>query len=190
MRISSQVLLTFLLNACWQIPLITLLAVCGARLLKTEVARYRHILWVSALLLSFLVPAITSSSVLVDTIALAMSPQRIETGQHPGNEVFLRTNFTTAPTEIAPRRSGPATIQLDRYLAATVILLYFAFVLYRAFRLAQAIHTTRVIKREAQPIELSRQIAAVIARCGRRLDPERLRSVHPRPFLCRSRLAC
>ena len=64
MRISSQLLLTFLLNACWQVALIAALAGIGAMLLRNSVARYRHWLWVSALCLAFLVPAITSSRVL------------------------------------------------------------------------------------------------------------------------------
>jgi beta-lactamase regulating signal transducer with metallopeptidase domain/uncharacterized membrane protein YkoI len=166
--------LTFLLNACWQIPLIAVLALCGSRLLKTAAARYRHVLWVSALLLSFLVPAITSSSVLVDAMASMTSQQRIGTGDYTGNELVERTNFATVPTAFTPQRSEPATIQLDRYLAATLILLYCAFVLYRAFMLVQAIQTTRVIKREAQPIEPSRQIESVIARCEEAIGSRRV----------------
>ncbi len=64
MRISSQLLLTFLLNALWQIALIAALAALGSWLLRNSVARYRHWLWVSALCLAFLVPAITSSRTL------------------------------------------------------------------------------------------------------------------------------
>src|SRR5688572_2375225 len=60
MRISSQLLLNFLLNAAWQIALIAALASFGAWLLRSSAARYRHWLWVSALLLAFLVPATTS----------------------------------------------------------------------------------------------------------------------------------
>jgi hypothetical protein len=49
MRISSQLLLTFLLNACWQVALIAALASLGSWLLRNSVARYRHWIWVSAL---------------------------------------------------------------------------------------------------------------------------------------------
>jgi beta-lactamase regulating signal transducer with metallopeptidase domain len=167
------VLLTFLLNACWQIPLITLLAVCGARLLKTEVARYSHVLWVAALLLSFLVPTVTSSSVLVDAIAEMTAKQRI---QAPNLEfpVTVETTVPTGTTGFALQRPGPAAIQLDLYLATALILLFCAFVLYRVFKLAQAIHTTRVIRRAAQPIEPSRQIATVIERCEEAIGSRRV----------------
>ena len=42
MRISSQLLLNFLLNAAWQIALIAALASFGAWLLRSSAARYRH----------------------------------------------------------------------------------------------------------------------------------------------------
>jgi beta-lactamase regulating signal transducer with metallopeptidase domain len=173
MRISSQVLLTFLLNACWQIPLITLLAVLAARLLKTEVARYSHGLWVAALLLSFFVPTFTSSSVLVDAIAEMTAKQRIE-APNLESPVTVETTVPTGTTGFALQRSGPAAIQLDLYLATALILLYCAFVLYRVSKLAQAIHTTRVIRRAAQSIEPSRQIAAVIARCEEAIGSRRV----------------
>src|ERR1051325_9739898 len=64
---SSQWLLTFLLNAVWQVALIAALAALGSWLLRNSVARYRHWLWVSALCLAFLVPAVTSSRAFFET---------------------------------------------------------------------------------------------------------------------------
>ncbi|HKE56369.1 MAG TPA: M56 family metallopeptidase, partial [Pyrinomonadaceae bacterium] len=173
MRISSQVLLTFLLNACWQIPLITLLALVAARLLKTEVARYTHVLWVAALLLSFLVPALTSSNVLVEALGEMTVKERIGT-PNLEDPVAVATTLPTPTTGFAWQRPGFAAVQLDLYLATALLLLYGAFVLYRAFKLAQAIHTTRVIRRTAQPLEPSRQIAAVIARCEEAIGSRRV----------------
>ena len=66
---NSQLLLTFLLNACWQIALIAALASLGSWLLRNSVARYQHWVWVSALCLAFLVPAFTSSQTLFDAPA-------------------------------------------------------------------------------------------------------------------------
>src|SRR5918998_902038 len=68
MRISSQLLLTFLLNAFWQVALIAALASFGSWLLRNSGARYRHWLWVSALCLAFLVPTITSLRTLNETV--------------------------------------------------------------------------------------------------------------------------
>lgn len=60
MRTSSQLLLTFLLNAVWQIALIAGLASLGAWLLRRSAMRYQHWLWVGALCLSVLVPLVTA----------------------------------------------------------------------------------------------------------------------------------
>jgi len=45
----SQLLLTFLLNACWQIALVAMAAALCGWLLRGTAARHRHLLWVIAL---------------------------------------------------------------------------------------------------------------------------------------------
>jgi len=69
MRTSSEFLLTFLLNACWQILLIASVASLGSWFLRHSSARYRHWLWVSALLLSFLIPVTASTRFWFDGFA-------------------------------------------------------------------------------------------------------------------------
>ena len=49
METLSRRVLTFLLNALWQVTLLALVAALGARLLRKSPARYRHIVWVMAL---------------------------------------------------------------------------------------------------------------------------------------------
>ena len=73
MRIANQLALNFLLNSLWQIVLIAALATFGAWLLRNSGARYRHWLWVGALCLAFLVPAITSFRTLGDTVSVSAS---------------------------------------------------------------------------------------------------------------------
>ena len=87
MRISSQLLLTFLLNAVWQIALIAALASFGAWLLRHS-TRYQHWLWVAALCLSLLVPAITAFNALPPTASPASAP-------------------SSPPTTGAPRATSP-----------------------------------------------------------------------------------
>ena len=60
MKTISQLLLTFLLNAGWQVALITTAAALCAWLLRGTAARYRHLLWVTALVCSFGLPLLTS----------------------------------------------------------------------------------------------------------------------------------
>src|SRR5215467_13142916 len=69
MKISSQLLLTFLLNAVWQVALVAALASLGAWLLRNSAMRYQHGLWVAALCLSLLVPAATAYTTLPVSLA-------------------------------------------------------------------------------------------------------------------------
>jgi len=52
----NEIALTFLLNAVWQITVVTFAASICARLLRDAPARYRHALWVVALMLSITLP--------------------------------------------------------------------------------------------------------------------------------------
>ena len=56
----NQLLLTFLLNACWQIALVAMAAAMCGWLLRGTAARYRHLLWVIALVSSFCLPLLAS----------------------------------------------------------------------------------------------------------------------------------
>jgi len=163
MRTISQLLLTFLLNACWQIPLVAALATFCACLLRRSSVRYRHLLWVAALLISFVVPAITSSRILIDGFALATAQQAGAIEQStvkPDDSAFLAQ--TTTP--VAPVVTTSA-IQLSRNLAASLILFYFIFLSCRAYKLARAWKTTRVIRRTARAIEPSDLLESIVARC-------------------------
>ena len=55
---TSEFILNFVLNAVWQIAVITAVAALGSLLLKNSPARFRHTLWVFALVACFVVPAI------------------------------------------------------------------------------------------------------------------------------------
>lgn len=129
MRISSQLLLTFLLNAIWQVALIAALAALGSWLLRNSVARYRHWIWVSALCLAFLVPAVTSSRTLFETdiqpeftfAREPIAPFQVETA--PPNLPEISTTIL------------PSTFRLNQTLGLALLGIYFGFVLYRIFKL-------------------------------------------------------
>jgi hypothetical protein len=61
MKTNSDLLLTFLLNGLWQIPLIAGAAALGAWSVRESSAKYRHWIWASALLLSLMVPVFATS---------------------------------------------------------------------------------------------------------------------------------
>ena len=155
---SSQLLLTFLLNAVWQIALITAFASLGGWLLRDFSARYRHWLYVSALCLAFLVPAFTASQTLLDTIPQSTSTPTFATESIP-------RIVNTAPALSTPDISLPRTFQLNQVLGFGLIAVYFVFLSYRVFKLIQAWLTTRAIRRHAVELEADDRLTSVIQRC-------------------------
>src|SRR3954452_9938980 len=101
MPISSPLVLTFLLNALWQVALIAGFAAFGSWLLRNSVARYRHWLWASALCLAFFVPAFTASLTLLDNVTPTSSPGLFANETIPPL-VGETTPFTTAPVTVLP----------------------------------------------------------------------------------------
>ena len=162
MRISSQLLLNFLLNAAWQIALIAALASLGAWLLRSSASRYRHWVWVSAFCLSFLLPAVTAVRAVIETTT---------------TPVLLRTNtpFVAAEPfqphslpEATTRRTTlfPSIIELNTDLAFLLLGVFGLFVLYRSFRLLQAWQTTSIIKRNALELDAGDHITGIIDKCA------------------------
>lgn len=163
MRISSEVLLTFLLNAFWQVALIAGLATGGAWLLRNSVARYHHWLWVGALCLAFVVPGITSSRALLDPLSASQ------------NSIVQSERVATVNAEFGRDFSQPAatssssSFQLNENLGWTLLIIFGVFLFYRVIRLVQAAQTTRAIKRAAVVLGPDRRVEEIVDNCEREL---------------------
>ena len=156
MRMSSPLVLTFLLNALWQAALIAGLAASGSWLLRNSVARYRHWLWASALCLAFFVPALTASQTLFDTGAQSSTPIIFANENSPP---LVETVPDAVPIAI------PQTFRLNQTLGFALLAVYFAFLLFRIFKLVQAWQTTRSIRHDAVELEQDDRITEIIRRC-------------------------
>lgn len=165
MRLSSQLLLNFLLNAVWQIALIAALASLGAWLLRSFSVRYRHWLWVSALCLAFLVPAATSMrSVVEANITAPLTTNTPSPGDEPVQPFPLEAVKARSTGVIA------SIIQVKTDLVFLLLGVYGVFVLYRIFKLVQAWQTTRTIKRNALELEPDDDVASIINLCESEFD--------------------
>jgi len=89
MRVGAQLVLTFLLNASWQIALIVAFAAACDWLLRGTAARYRHGLWVAALGMAFVLPLLGPAR-LIKTRSTA-KPQSIESVSGP---VFVTSTYS------------------------------------------------------------------------------------------------
>jgi beta-lactamase regulating signal transducer with metallopeptidase domain len=157
-RLSSQLLLTFLFNAFWQIALIAAFASLGSWLLRNSFARHRHWVWAAALCLAFLVPAFTTSRTLFDKVTQPNAPITYE---RQSNSI-LTTETLPVPESSSTLAS---TFKINQSLGLTILGIYFAFLLYSSFKLTQAWQTTRTIRRRATEIEPNDSVAEVIRRC-------------------------
>lgn len=178
MRTISQLLLTFLLNACWQIALITAVAALCAWLLRGTTARYKHMLWVTTLAFSFGLPVLTCSHLIGGAFfseppqatvqptsgAFAPAPQLI-----PDTQASLLTAPPAALKEAAP------FILINRNVAAVVVVLYLLFLCYRSGRLFMAWRRARSLKRSDCLIELPEHVRTTVSECQTVLGTRRVR---------------
>lgn len=160
MRTSSQLLLTFLLNACWQIALVLALAYLSDRLLRNSPARYRHWVWVAALILAIGIPLTTTSQLLLESL---------ETGQSASIAPAQQVNqqFTTVPEvsiEASPIRND--AWMLHPWLAYFLIAVYFGLLMFCALRLIQAWRVTSRILAAATDISENKTITSVFKTCA------------------------
>lgn len=163
MRLSSQLLLTFLLNAAWQIPLLAAAATLGSWLLRETSARYRHWLWTIALLLSVSIPAVAT--------VRSFGGELLNSGfwhtESPGVAVTSGPAVDVAPVAFAfTNEATPSSYLINRYLAFALIAVYLLVVGYRGIKLIHAWQSTRVIRRNAVEIRGHENVRAAIERCG------------------------
>jgi len=159
-RLSSQLLLTFLFNAFWEIALITSVASLSSWLLRNSSARYRHRVWAAALCLAFLVPAFTTSRTLIDNVTPSNTPVTFER-----QSAALFIDEAVPPLPETETSALASTFKINQSFGLTILGIYFAFLLYSTFKLIQAWQTTRTIRRQATAVEPNDRVAEVIHRC-------------------------
>jgi beta-lactamase regulating signal transducer with metallopeptidase domain len=137
METISEYVLTFLINAVWQIAIIAAVAALASQLMRNSPASYRHLVWVSALLAAVLLPLSsihkppTTTSVRVaipfpPTESVAHAP--VSTGKPP------------TPPPIVPK-----DVSFSNTSATGIVYLYLLFVLFRSLRFTLAwIRTVRI----------------------------------------------
>lgn len=186
MRTVSQFLLTFLLNASWQILLVAAMACLCDRILSGAAARYRHTVWVVALLLSLFLPAFSSAINFTapPQISIAAAPTTesvpvvmTRISSLGGEEIeSAESKAPAAPVATAaPERNWWSPVRVKPGLAATLVAIYVLVVLYALLRLGRAWRQTRKIVRTAFEVQLSESAKSIIETCGRAIATRRVR---------------
>jgi beta-lactamase regulating signal transducer with metallopeptidase domain/uncharacterized membrane protein YkoI len=167
---SSELLLTFLLNAVWQIGLITAAAAVCARLLRGGPARYLYLLWVATLALSVLLPVVTSASHLRE-VFLKRQP--------PANErPFVRELKIPLANPLDPAKSEAGmrslTVPLGFNLAVGLIVLYFLGVFHRSGKLIAAGRRTRSLVGGARDLPLTDSVGEALEKCRAAIEVKKV----------------
>ena len=158
---SSQVLLTFLINAGWQIALVAAFASFSSWLLRNSAARYRHWIWVAALFLSLGVPLTTSFQPSAN--AVFKSSATFATHNTADIQPVLPFEKKIASANELPLSSD--AFLLSRTLGVLLISAYLLVVFYSASRLLKAWHVTRRLKRSAISLSDSLAVEQIVEGC-------------------------
>jgi beta-lactamase regulating signal transducer with metallopeptidase domain len=158
MHATSELILNFVLNACWQIAAIFGLTFVAAWLLKNGPARYRHILWVVALAACLVVPLLTATRFvppLVSSVQV-VAPTSVPTAELTPNDDFTVEHLVT-------RRTKPISTSTS---IALLLTLAYAFVVFvRAITLARFWRRKETLRRSATSVGLPGEIELVAQRC-------------------------
>ena len=188
MRVGAQLLLTFLLNASWQIALVAAFAAGCDWLLRGTAARYRHGLWVATLFLALAVPVLSSAGLIKTVRSSKSKPQPAQIAAAP---IFVTRVSSPDLDSMEPTTAeNPAThqavepgrrnlfgsvIHLNRNLAAGLVVLYGLFLFYRAGQLIRAWRRTKTIVRGAIAFEYTGPVEAIIKKCQTAIEVHRVR---------------
>jgi len=154
---TSEFILNFVVNSCWQIAAIVAVTFLAAWLLRNGPARYRHALWVVALLSSLIVPLLTASHVVPawnSTEPSAVAPGRV-------NNSGPQEDFNV--DHIGARRT--TTVTTTPRIVLFLALAYALFILVRAIRLARFWQRKERLCKTATRTGLAPEVIGAAERC-------------------------
>lgn len=186
MKVAAQLLLTFLLNASWQIALIVAFAALCDLLLRGTTARYRHGLWVAALGLAFVLPLLGPARLI--KAGFSVKPQPVEVVATPVFVTWIyspeldsleppATQTRTASSAVKPARRHflASGIHVNLLVATLLMTLYGLFLLYRVGQLVRAWRRTKTIVQSAYECEYPGQVKTIIRECQAAIGVTRVR---------------
>lgn len=168
MERTNQLVLTFLLNAGWQLAVIATVTSLCAWLLRKTSARYQHRLWVIAIMLSLGFPALSASRLFSADFFTRQERQQTTT--------FAESSLLDTTTPVtAPVKETSSFFRVNRNIATGLVALYFLFLCFGILKLLKAWLRTKAISRSAYRIEFPDSVEAVIGRCREAVGVKKVR---------------
>ena len=160
---TSEFILNFVLNSCWQIAAIAAIAALASRLLKNGPARYRHALWAFALVVSLLVPLLAATRYVPAWIS-GVQPRTAPSAIAPGPVNNTGPQGDLSVDRIGTRRTK--TVTITPRIVLFLAFAYALFILVRAIRLARFWQRKEHLRKTATRAELAPEVEAAAERCG------------------------
>jgi TonB family protein len=142
---AESLLLTYALNALWQVPLVFAAAWLAARLSRRAGPAFHHTLWTIALFAELLLPAIPATPT-----QLLQAARGWLASLHHITELQPQITVTMGTPQVAS-----TGLALPPTLLAFAAILYLAALAFFATRLAIGLHQTASLRRRAQPLALT-----------------------------------
>lgn len=160
METISHSLLTFLLNALWQVPLVTAVAALACRMMRDGPASHRHAVWVAALALSLLLPMASLRPADDSPLLRSAVPSAASALANASSYAA-----SAAPPASQVRPSGGRTVWYAPAVGAILLGAYLLFLLARLGALLRAWIRTERIRGEASPRTLPALVERIWRRC-------------------------
>jgi beta-lactamase regulating signal transducer with metallopeptidase domain/HEAT repeat protein len=161
---TSEFVLNFILNSCWQIAVIFVIAAAGAWLLRNAPARYRHALWIVALAACLVVPLLTATRF----VPAWVSSFQLAAPTAPVTNVAA----TVSSEDLNVDHIGSSRRKTVTTSTRSVLLLSLVYVLLicgRGIRLARFWQRKEKLRRSATRTGIAPEIELVAQRCSRLL---------------------
>ena len=161
MHAVSELIFNFVLNACWQIAAIFAVAALASWLLRNGPARYRHTLWIVALIACLVVPVLTATGF----VPPGVSGAQVEAPKHIPAQVTAGTptNQEFGIDHLVTRRTKPVSTTARTALLLTLVYLLVVFI--RGIRLARFWRRKEALRRSATRAGIPPEIDLVALRC-------------------------
>jgi TonB family protein len=153
---AESFLLTYALNALWQVPLLFAAAWLASRTARRAGPAFQHALWTTALFAEILLPALSATP--ADLLQSAQT--WLASLRHAVPAIGPTVTITMGEAHAA------TGFQIPPILLAAAAILYLAALAFFATRLAIGLHKTSSLRRRAQPLTLTGYAHQSYNRCA------------------------
>jgi bla regulator protein blaR1 len=169
----SEFVLNFVANASWQTALILVAAGLGAHFLRNAPARYRHVLWITALGISLVAPVLSTTQFLPN--ALNVSATKVQSPQtqltrNDQTQTFVNGANQPGIDRLLTRRRQPFNVA-----PAWLFILsgtYLLIILLQVARLTRMWRCKEKLRQEAWSSTSTPLVEAIAGRCRKALGLE------------------